>query len=174
VARLSATLSAAVRSPWSWPLLPLLSVAAVGQWGSVHAAEAIAGAFGAVGLGVTIGLAIVGGQATPRRSGGTQSGGNTPEAQASAASSVVSAGGSDASARASTSPKVADLRGARLANTLLVSADLRQADLRGAILAGADLSGADLTGARLGPLDDDPSLEQPARPGSLSSPLAGS
>lgn len=161
MAQLSPTLSAAARSPWSWPLLPLLTVAAAGQWGSVVAAEAVAGAFAAVGLGVTIGLAIAGRQATPRQSR-TQTDKHAPKTQTPAPSSVMAAGGSDALARASNPPRVADLRGARLANTLLVSADLRQADLRGAVLAGADLSGADLTGARLGPLDDDPPQEQPA------------
>lgn len=164
MAQLSRTLSAAARSPWCWPILPLLTVAAVGQWVSVLAAEAVAGAFGAVGLGIAIGLAIAGRQVMPKRRE-TRSGKSSPQSQPPGASSAATSSGAGTQpVTPSPAARAADLRGAKLANTKLVRADLRQADLRGAVLAGADLTGADLTGAHLGPLDDEPTHEGSPRP----------
>jgi hypothetical protein len=155
VAQLGRILSAAARSPWSWPIVPLLTVVAVGQWGNAIAAAAVAGAFCAIGLSIAIGLALVGRPTSPRNASRTQSDDGAPNARPPSASRAGPSSGADAQAHAGNPSRAADLRGARLTNTTLVRADLRHADLRGAILAGADLSDADLTDARLGPLDGD-------------------
>jgi len=162
VAQPSRILSMAARSPWSWPIVPLLTVAAVGQWGSVIAAEAVAGAFCAVGVGIAIGLAVAGRRTRPRHAPRAQSDEGRSKARPLGASSATTSAGTGAEAHVPNPARTVDLRGARLTNTMLVRADLRQADLRGATLAGADLSGADLTGARLGPLDDDLPVDEPA------------
>lgn len=139
-------------SPWAWPILPLVAIAAAGQWVGVMAAEVAAGACAAVALGVAVGLTVAGRAEAPRPDRGS-----SPRR--------IPTGGSARAAPAGTTrpgpgtanvQRTVDLRGARLVNTMLVRADLRQADLRGAILSGADLSGADLTGARLGPLEEGP------------------
>lgn len=130
-------------------------MAAVGQWGSRTAAEAIAAACGAIAIGIAIGLAIAG------RYGLAQHAPNSPRKTKSADERPASESGGRASAE--TDPKASplnhsqavDLRGARLTNARLVRADLRQADLRGATLTAADLTDADLTDARLGPLDEE-------------------
>jgi hypothetical protein len=155
VSQLRRTLSAAASSPWLWPVLPLLAIAAAGQWGSVLAAEAVAGAFGTVIIGIAIGLTLAGRPVIPKRPK-QQPPDQSPKGLPDAASPT----GPPNPTRA------ADLRGARLTNTTLVRADLRcvdlrEADLRGAVLTEADLSGADLTGARLGPLDDDSPAQGP-------------
>lgn len=136
--------SAVVRSPWFWPLVPLVAVAAIGQWVSVTTAELVAAAFGVFGIGIVIGLTLAGGKAGARPSPENEQGASSPQALPSGAG-----GGS-----ARDNPGTTDLRGARLINAKLVHANLRRADMRGASLTGADLSGADLTGACLGPLDD--------------------
>lgn len=161
--------SAAARSPWFWPIIPLFTVAAVGQWGSALAAEAVASFFCVLGVGIAIGLAVGGGRASSRPEPVTQSAEHTPKAQPPREPTPVTSAGADAKAPMLNLSPAADLRRARLANTMLVRADLREADLRdailagadlrGAILAGADLSGADLTDARLGPVEDGPPLE---------------
>lgn len=141
------------RSPWTWPILPLVAIAAVGQWVGVMAAEEAAGACAAVVLGIAVGLTVAGRTEAPRQNPGASPRRTPTESLAPAAPA------------GSTRPhpkvhqnlqRAVDLRGARLVNTMLVRADLRQADLRGAVLSGADLSGADLTGARLGPLEEGP------------------
>ena len=136
--------SAVVKSPWFWPLVPLVAVAAIGQWVSVTVAEQVAAACGVFGFGIVIGLTLAGG-----RVGARQSSENEQEASLPQTHSSGGGGGS-----AQEDPGTTDLRGARLVNAKLVHANLRRADLRGARLTGADLSDADLTGACLGPLDD--------------------
>jgi hypothetical protein len=154
VGKLSRISSVAARSPWSWPIAPLVAVAAVGQWRGTTAAVILAAGFGAVAIGIAIGLSVAGGRAGARHTLETQSGTDPPKARSSTASLDGASSTEDITALSTTFPRTVDLRGARLTNTTLVRADLRQADLRGATLMGADLSGADLTGARLGPLDD--------------------
>jgi Pentapeptide repeats (8 copies) len=161
VAKLSRVPLAALRSPWSWPIAPLVAVAVAGQWLGLSAAEAVAAVCGAVGFGVAIGLTVAGGRGVnPRPTSAAQK----PSAPApGAAPAAAPQSGRTVTPRLS-QPRSADLRGARLAHSLLVRADLRHADLRhadlrgatlsGANLSGADLTGADLTGARLGPLDE--------------------
>lgn len=136
--------SAVLSSPWSWPLVPLAAVAAIGQWVSVTAAREAAAACGLCGIGIAIGLALAGARAGAAPSARNQQRGTSPQA--------ASAGQDGGPARQD--PGITDLRGARLVNAKLVDANLRRADLRGASLSGADLSGADLTEASLGPLDD--------------------
>ena len=137
----------AVKSPWSWPIFALVAVAAVGQWAGMIFAEALAAGFGAIGIGVAIGLAVA------AKLDDRQEPSGASQAGARATTGVPPPG--QAPKEATRPPRrTVDLRGARLVNAVLVSADLRQADLRGATLTGADLSGADLTGAQLGPLDE--------------------
>jgi hypothetical protein len=138
----------AMNSPWFWPVLPVLAVAMVGQWVSVIAAEVAAAACAAVGIGIVIGL-VVAGERGVRRVHKDSPPGSTSAANPDGPSANTAL--ADAAKRVL--PRATDLRGALLANTTLVGADLRHADLRGAILTGADLSGANLTDARLGPLD---------------------
>lgn len=151
--KLTQVMSVVARSPWSWPPAAVITVAVVGRLGGAVAAEAAAGVFGAVGIGVAIGL-VLAGHGTGRRHPGE----NPPETPAPGRSGgrpvAEISGEADAKVRPPGAGRVVDLRGATLVNAMLVRADLRHADLRGASLAGADLSGADLTGARLGPLDD--------------------
>jgi hypothetical protein len=137
----------AAKSPWSWPIFALVALAAVGQWAGVIVAEALAAGFGAVGIGVAIGLVVAG----KREDREEPSGASQAGARATSGLPQTRQDPKDASRP---SRRTVDLRGARLVNAVLVSADLRQADLRGATLTGADLSGADLTGAQLGPLDE--------------------
>jgi hypothetical protein len=132
----------AINSPWFWPVIPLLAIAAVGQWVSVTAAEVVAAGFAAIGIGVLIGLAVAGGRRGVR---------HTPDPTRPAATPASTA---PVDVAGTALPRATDLRGAMLANTTLVRADLRHADLRGATLTGADLSGADLTDARLGLLEE--------------------
>jgi Pentapeptide repeats (8 copies) len=139
----------AVKSPWFWPVVPLLAVAAVGQWVGLTAAAAVAGVTGAGAIGIGIGLALAGERLVAQRSQAE----SPPGTKLSRAYPGGTPKGDVLESHADPA-RIVDLRGARLINALLVSADLRHADLRGAILTGADLSGADLTGARLGPLDD--------------------
>jgi len=160
VTRLSRIPSLAARSPWSWPIVPLAAIAAIGQWGSVTAAAGTAAGFAAVGIGVAIGMAVSTGHVIPQDEPETQS----DENQSGMGSPDPPGGEStdtDTTDARLSSPRIADLRGARLTNAMLVRADLRQADLRGATLRGANLSGADLTGARLGPLEDNPPGHEP-------------
>lgn len=162
MAKLRGFTSAAARSPWSWALVPLVAVAVVGQWGGMTAAEVVAAAFAAVGIGIAIGLASSVGRGAARRSFKTPSGGESAKAPSSGVSPEEMSAKRDARPPRPNSPRIVDLRGARLTNTMLVRADLRKADLRGATLTGADLSDADLTDARLGPLDDDVQSDNPA------------
>jgi hypothetical protein len=140
----------AVNSPWFWPIMPLLAVAMVGQWVSVIAAEVVATACAAIGIGVVIGLVVAG------ERGGVQR--TPPDSKETSMSAANPTGPSATTAAADAGGTAflrgADLRGALLANTTLVRADLRHADMRGVTLSGADLSGADLTDARLGPLEE--------------------
>jgi Pentapeptide repeats (8 copies) len=136
--------SAVLSSPWCWPLVPLVAVAAIGQWVSVTAAEEAAAACGVCGIGIVIGLVLAGAKAGAVPLARKEQRSTSPQAPSNGQD-----GGS-----AQQDPGITDLRGARLVNAKLVDANLRRADLRGATLTGADLSGADLTGARLGPLDD--------------------
>ena len=135
--------SAVVKSPWFWPLVPLVAVAAIGQWASVTVAEQVAAACGVLGIGIVIGLTLAGGKAGAPPSAENEQGESPPQVP-----STREGGGS------AVNPGTTDLRGAQLVNAKLAHANLRQADMRGAKLTGADLSGADLTGACLGPLDD--------------------
>ena len=136
--------SAVVKSPWFWPLVPLVAVAAIGQWVSVTVAKQVAAACGVLAIGIVIGLTLAGGKA-----GAPQSSEDEPEP-----SSLQTPSSGDGGESTRENPGTTDLRGARLVNAKLTHADLRRADMRGARLTGADLSGADLTGACLGPLDD--------------------
>jgi Pentapeptide repeats (8 copies) len=149
-------ISAAVKSPWFWPIVLLGGLAAVGQWASIRVALLAAAACVAVSIGIGIGLAVAGGRAGVPVAAKTPLEAEQAEVCPAAQTHVGRAIGSPAG----TGLKAADLRGASLVNTMLVRADLRQADLRGATLTGADLSGADLTGARLGPLEDSPGTSQ--------------
>jgi hypothetical protein len=137
--------SAVAKSPWFWPVVPLVAVAGIGQWVSITVAQLVAAACGVFGIGILIGLTLAGGKADA-----SQSSENVQGASSAQVPPTEDGGGS-----AQEDPGITDLRGARLVNAKLECANLRLADLRGAILTGADLSGADLTGARLGPLDDD-------------------
>jgi len=56
LAKLSWFLSVA-ESPWSWPIFALVTVAVVGQWAGVSFAEAVVAGFGAIGIGIAVGLA---------------------------------------------------------------------------------------------------------------------
>lgn len=142
-------LLSAINSPWTWPVIPLLATAVVGQWVSMVAAEAVAAACAAIGIGFAIGLAVAGKRAGIGRMPPDLSEGTTSVADPSSHSVV------DGPSGEGTRPvRATDLRGAMLADTTLVRVDLRNADLRGASLRGADLRGADLTGARLGPLEE--------------------
>jgi hypothetical protein len=144
----------AANSPWLWPIVPLLAVAAVGRWVSAPAAGAVAAACGATGIGIVIGLTIAGERGAQRALRIAQEG-NVPEAESSGGRSPdTPADGTSVAEERPRPLQVADLRGARLAHTMLVRADLRRADLRGATLTGADLTGADLTDALLGPLEE--------------------
>lgn len=149
----------AINSPWLWPIVPLVAVAAVGEWAGATAAEAVAASCGAIATGIVIGMGVAGTRAFVHQArppsadrqvqptvavGGTS--GDDPAGQAPATESA----GNEQAAPA----RIVDLRGARLVHTVLIRADLRRADLRGASLMGADLSGADLTDALLGPLED--------------------
>jgi hypothetical protein len=121
---------------------------------SVSAAVAVAAACGAIGIGIVIGLTAAGERGAQRALQLSReieaSGSETPTAQPPGVpAAAISADGGDLALQ-----QPADLRGARLAHTTLVRADLRHADLRGATLTGADLSGANLTDALLGPLED--------------------
>ena len=136
--------SAVVNSPWFWPLVPLVAVAAIGQWVSIRVAELVAAGCVVLGFGIVIGLTLAGGKAGAPPSAENDQGKSSPQDP-----SAGEGGGS-----ASANPGTTDLRGAWLVNAKLAHANLRQADMRGARLTGADLSGADLTGACLGPLDD--------------------
>ncbi len=157
--KLGSVLAMAARSPWVWPVVPLVAVAAVGQWRGVAAAEAATALLGSAGVGIAIGLALADGRTSTRHIPGNQS----EAAQSAMRPHTGVPVERDRAAPQSDSLRTADLRGARLVNTRLAGADLRQADLRGAVLTGADLSGAvlagadlsdaDLTDARLGPLD---------------------
>ena len=148
----------AVDSPWFWPIMPLLVVATVGQWVGLTAAEVVAAACAAIGIGVVIGLVIAG-----ERDGARRAPADSPELSTSQVSPPSpSVAGTSADAGRTVRPQAADLRGALLTNTTLVRADLRRADLRGATLRGADLSGADLTDALLGPLEEGADGEEPA------------
>ena len=143
----------AAKSPWSWPVFALVTVAAVGQWAGVTMAEAVAAGFAAIGIGIAIGLAIAGKLEDRRKPSGSGT------SETGSTSGLQSPANRDPQEPDPHPRRTVDLRGARLVNAILVSADLRQAnlrqaDLRGATLTGADLSGADLTGARLGPLDE--------------------
>jgi hypothetical protein len=135
--------SAVVKSPWLWPVVPLVAVAAIGQWVSATAAEEATAACGVLGIGIVIGLVLAGKKAGAPQSLEGEEGASSPEAPSSGEGGSVQQ-----------DPGITDLRGARLVNAKLAHADLRRADLRGARLTGADLSGADLTGACLGPLDE--------------------
>lgn len=153
VAKLGRVLSATTTNPWLWPIVPLIAIAAVGQWSGITAAKVVAGACGAIGIGIAIGLAAAGwrgGAGHPARTLGT-----VPRETGPAS---VQPGGpsaeTDTKEPAPNSPQTVDLRGAQLINTKLVRANLRHADLRGANLKDADLTDADLTDAVLGPPDD--------------------
>jgi hypothetical protein len=150
----------AVKSPWFWPVMPLLAIALVGRWVGVFAAEVVAAACAAIGIGIVIGFAIAGEGRGIRH--------QPPNSADTSTSAANPAGPSATAAPVDATPTVipgaTDLRGALLVNTTLIRADLRHADLRGATLRGADLSGADLTGARLGPQDDGMESNQPAAP----------
>jgi hypothetical protein len=135
--------SAVVKSPWFWPLVPLVAVAAIGQWVSIAMAELVAAACGVFGFGIVIGLTLAGGKA-----------GAPPPENEQGASSPQTPSSGDGDGSAHENPGTTDLRGARLVNAKLAHANLRRADMRGARLTGADLSDADLTGAWLGPLDE--------------------
>jgi hypothetical protein len=158
--KLGSVWALAARSPWVWPILPLVAVAAVGQWRGVAAAEVAAAVFGSAGVGIAIGLALSVGRTGARHIPGNQS----EAAQSGMRPHTRAPVERDRAAQQSNSLQTVDLRGARLANATLAGADLRQADLRGAVLtganlsgavlAGADLSDADLTDARLGPLNN--------------------
>lgn len=163
MAKLSRLPSVAARSPWSWPIVPLVAVALVGQWRGMTAAGAVAAAFVAVGIGVAIGLTVAGRQASVLQAPAAQLDEDPPKTRSLGTPSVEASAEKHVRAPgANSSQRTVDLRGARLTNTMLVRADLRHADLRGATLMGADLSGADLTGARLGPLDDDLQINESA------------
>ena len=115
------------KSPWSWPLFALVAVAAVGQWAGVTVAEGVAAGFGAIGIGVAIGLAVAGKIADrPEPSADHQqpSGRSSSEATASGELTLAPKEPGPHARR------TVDLRGARLVNAMLVCADLRQADLR--------------------------------------------
>ncbi len=161
VGNLSQVLSVVAKSPWSWPTVPLITVAAVGQWRGAVAAEAVAAAFGAVGIGIAIGLAVAGGRTRRRHPSENPLGSSPSKARSHDASGGELSAEADAKAPGRTAVRTVDLRGAKLANAVLVRADLRQADLRGATLMGADLSGADLTDAHLGPLDENRKKDEP-------------
>jgi len=150
LAKLSWFLSVA-ESPWSWPIFALVTVAVVGQWAGVSFAEAVVAGFGAIGIGIAVGLALAG--KLDDRRGPSDDRRQASDERRSKPKSTHRLAAAERD-RSPHSTRTADLRGARLANAMLVGADLRQADLRGATLTGADLSGADLTGARLGPLDE--------------------
>jgi hypothetical protein len=162
VTKLNRISFAPARSPWSWAIVPLVAVAAVGQWAGRTAAELVAAGCGAVGVGIVIGLTIAG------RHGVAPQGPKPPTS--AKASHEPPTGESSGRPSAETGSKVppsnlcrtVDLRGARLTNAKLVRADLRQADLRGALLMEADLTDADLTDARLGPLRDEPHDHKPS------------
>lgn len=163
--KLSQITSVVARSPWSWPVLPLVAIAAVGQWRGATAAEAVAVAFGAVGIGIAIGLALAGGRTRGRHASEPTPGANPSKTRSHGASPSGLSAEVDTRASRPNSARTVDLRGAKLTNTMLVRAnlryaDLRQADLRGATLKGADLTGADLTDARLGPLDENPQSDE--------------
>jgi hypothetical protein len=147
--------SRAFKSPWFWPVLLLVSVAAVGQWASVTAAEALAAGCGCLGAGIAIGLIVTGSQVGHREPPPLSGKNPNLDVTEPESSSADPQPRTEAVASIET-PQVVDLRGAQLTNATLIRADLRGADLRGASLAGANLSGADLTGAHLGPLDEGP------------------
>jgi Pentapeptide repeats (8 copies) len=152
----------AAKSPWSWPIFALVAVAAVGQWAGVTVAEAVAAGFGAIGIGVAIGLAVAGKLEDRREHSGDRRQPSDASAYEARATGGLPPADRDPKEPSPHSRRTVDLRGARLVNAMLVGADLRQADLRGATLTGADLSGADLTGAQLGPLDEGSSDERSA------------
>jgi Pentapeptide repeats (8 copies) len=163
IAKLGRILSAATANPWLWPIVPLIAIAAVGQWSSVTAAKVVAGACGAVGIGIAIGLTAAGWRGGPGHPSRTTPETAPRETRSSSAPPRGPSAKTDAKGSAPNSPQTVDLRGAQtvdlrgaqLANTKLVRANLRHADLRGANLKDADLTEADLTDAVLGPYDDD-------------------
>jgi Pentapeptide repeats (8 copies) len=130
----------------------------VGQWVSVITAEIVAAACAAIGVGIVIGLAVAGERGGRRRTAPGPLETSTSAANPSGPPAVTV----PADAGGTAFPRATDLRGALLANTTLVRADLRYADMRGATLRGADLSGADLTQARLGPLEEGAENDDPA------------
>lgn len=148
--KLSRIVGVAASVPWVWPIVPLVTVAAVGQWWGITEAKVTAAACGLLGIGIALGLAVGGGRAGARHEPKTESTADSPRLRPAG----VALPEYDPQSPHSNSPRPADLRGARLDNACLAGADLRQADLRGAVLIGADLTNADLTGARLGPLDE--------------------
>lgn len=149
----------AAKSPWSWPIFALVAVAAAGQWAGVTFAEAVAAGFGAIGIGVAIGLAVAGKLEDRREPSGDRRKPSDARPSGARATGGLRPADRDSKETGPHSRRTVDLRGARLVDAMLVRADLRQADLRGATLTRADLSGADLTGAQLGPLDESSSGE---------------
>lgn len=149
----------AARSPWLWPVFALAAVAAVGQWAGVTIAEAVAVGFGAIGIGIAIGLAIAGKMEDRREPSGDRRQPSDARTSGTRTDSRLPPVDRDPKEHGSRSGRTVDLRGACLVNAMLVRADLRQADLRGATLTGADLTGANLTGAQLGPLDESSSSD---------------
>jgi len=170
VAKLRSIPLAVVKSPWSWPILPVVAIAAVGEWGGMAAVEAVAAVCGAAVIGLAIGLAVAGTRGGAQHAPGSRPSTGTQGTQSPGVSSSGAA--VEGNVPHPGSPRIADLRGARLTNSILVGADLRQADLRGANLVRADLSGANLveadlsganlTEARLGPLQGNPQGEAQA------------
>ncbi len=166
IGKLSQIPSVVARSPWSWPIVPLVTIAAVGQWRGATAAEAVAAASAVIGIGIAVSLALAGRRTRGRHASEPTPRANPPKTRSRGASPGGLSAKVGAKASRPHSGRTVDLRGAKLTNTILVRAnlryaDLREADLRGATLTGADLTGADLTDARLGPLDENPQSSLP-------------
>lgn len=93
--------STVVNSPWFWPLIPLVTLAVIGQWVSIRMAELVAAGCVALGFGIAIGLTLAGGKAGAPQSADNDQDESSPQ--------KPSAGEADGSATAN--PGTPDLRG---------------------------------------------------------------
>lgn len=136
-----AVLGGLLRWPWLVPVVAIVVIAVLGQYGPAWVLTNGAIWLAAIAL---IGGVVLAASHTPRPP--------AVEDRAAEVSGTPTKESNAASERESTLRT--DLRGAILTNARMAGADLREADLRGADLRGADLSGANLERALLGPPAD--------------------